>query len=110
METKIGNGFEFGPGSTGYERVRHARKSYSCEGAMVDADSLPREELSPGTGSLVLEGAGKTCLKQIAVSDLYVALDLAGEHAQDFGGEYRYTFRTCLNCALEFDVVRRSAD
>lgn len=102
----IGHGYILGSRCTGYEAVRRARGSYTCEGCLVAADSLDSEELSPGTGSIIGEGRSDQCSEVITRGDLYVALDLTGEHATDFGGGYRCTYRTCLACALRLDTVR----
>lgn len=103
----IGHGYVLAPRCTGYESVRKARKSYECEGALIDADSVADGVgLSPGTGSIVGEGRSDSCAQTISSGDLYVALEFEGEHAQDLGADYRYTFRTCLACALSFDTVR----
>ena len=108
MANEIGHGFELGPSCTGYEVVRRARKTHSCEGAMVNSDSFSRGELSPGTGGLVSMGASDNCTWEITTGDLYVSQEFTGEHAEDLGAEYRYTFRTCIDCALEFTTIRKS--
>lgn len=103
------HGYSFGRASTGYEEVRRARKSYTCEGVMVNSDSLEDAEVSPGTGCMVFEGNSDSCSQKISIGDLYVALEFAGENAQDLGAVYRYTFRTCLNCALEVNAIMKQA-
>lgn len=108
VQIPIGYGFVLGPRCTGHEAVRKARKLHSCEGALIDSDAVADgDELSPGTGMVVFEGQGALCIRTIAAGDFYVAIELTGEDAQDFGASYRYTYRTCLACAMEFDTVRR---
>ena len=100
------HGYTRGSRSTGHEIVRRARKPYKCEGAAIDADSVDAGvALSPGTGSVVNVGWSESCQAVIPIGSLYVASDYAGELARDFVEGYRYTFRTCLTCALHFDVI-----
>ena len=101
MGSYVGYNFVLGPRGTGYETVRKARKTYECEGVAVDADAVADGvQLSPGTGSIALEGQSDKCSNVIKSGDLYVAPDYTGEHAQDFGAAFRYTFRTCLPYSL----------
>jgi len=101
------HGYSRGSRSTGHEIVRRARKPYECEGASIDADSVDATvALSPGTGTIVNVGWSELCQSVIPIGSLYVASDYAGELARDFVEGYRYTFRTCLACALHFDVVK----
>ena len=103
---KIGHGYVLGQRATAYEEIRRARKRHECEGCSVDADAVgPGVMLSPGTGSIVFEGWSDDCTKFIEPGQLYVAQDYVGEHAQDLGAAYRYTFRTCLACAIHFGTV-----
>lgn len=109
MNNSIGYNFVLGPRGTGYEAVRKARKTYECEGVAVDADAVDDGvQLSPGTGSIVMEGQSDRCSDVIKPGDLYVAQDYRGEHAQDFGAAYRYTFRTCLPCSLSSRTVQHA--
>jgi hypothetical protein len=102
----IGHGFKLGPLATGYEVVRIAQNFYECEGAAIDADAVDDGiELSPGTGSIVLEGWSESCEVSIKSGCLYVAQEYTGEMARDFGDFNQYTFRTCLTCATHFKVI-----
>jgi hypothetical protein len=104
--SSIGHGYELGWRATSYESVRKARKKYACEACVIESDTGGADnQASPGTGSIMFIGQADDCTTDMHPGDLYVALDFVGEHAEDFGGTFRYTFRTCLPCALHFQTV-----
>jgi len=104
----MGHGYFEGPNALGVESVRRARKTYHCEGVMIDADLAPSGiEVSPATGPLVSLGRSVGCLDVISPGDLYVALEFVGEYCAEIFGSYRRTGRTCVHCGTDQRIVVR---
>ena len=101
-------GYTVGHAGLEVERVRKARKKYDCEGALVDSDAVPPTiQLSPATGPVVRMGCASTCSGAINAGELYVAVELSGDVVKESWNTYRYTWRTCIPCALHFEVIRQ---
>ena len=104
-----GYGYFLGPRAFGIEIVRRARKEFACEGSLVDSDFVDVQKVSPASGSVVNEGHGPSCSPTIRPGDLYVAADHAGEYVVEMKGTYRYTWRTCVPCAIASQIIEPSA-
>ena len=100
----IGHGYVLGWRATGHEIVRKSRNEYECEFCLIDSDTCG-EEISPATGNMVRYERSEACSSFIRPGELYVALELEGDDAQEFGAAFRYTMRTCMSCALEAETV-----
>lgn len=108
MTEKSSYGYTVGQAGLEVERVRKARKKYDCEGALIDSDAVPPTiQLSPATGPVVRMGCAPTCSVIINAGDLYVAVELSGDVVKESWNTYRHTCRTCIPCALHFEVIRQ---
>jgi hypothetical protein len=103
----IGHGFRLGRRGLEGQRVRRARKAYSCAGCLCDGATFPASSLTPASGAAIRVSTHDKCAETIQVGDLHAVLELDGEFAASFGASYRYTLRSCLVCSLHFEVVVR---
>jgi hypothetical protein len=102
----VGYGFQLGRRALGSEIVRKSQKAYQCEPVLTNTDSWPVEYCSPGTGIAVLTGYSDNCSGVIDHGDLYLVLPLTGDLAHEMGATSGTIYRSCVQCALHFEVIR----